>query len=229
MSRAKGLTRLAVALVTCLATRALAVDITDCGQRVPPGDTGVLQNDIDCTTSDAIAGIFVGDRATLSLNGHTVIGRAYPYMEAVVGDAARKFTVSGPGVISGADVGISGWKRVAVNDVTLTGNTIGIDVPIGHLKLTNVDVNGNATGISGRTIEAEQVTVNMNSGGDCIIGRNFRGTDVTVTGCYEGVGMLGRVSANRLDDRNNVTTGVSGTWIDEGTGVGPTWGVCPGD
>jgi hypothetical protein len=199
-----------IVLVLLLASSARGVVVTDCGQHVAPGDTGVLENDVVCTSSsEAIAAVYLGDRATLSLNGHAIIAR--PDLAGVASDAARRFAVIGPGVITGAALGVAGGAaaRATLQNLTLADNRSSIDVPLGRLDMTDVTSHSTDEGIRARDVRAERVSVDVDFAGDCILGRSFRGTDVVVTGCYTGIGMLSRVRAVRLDDRNNLTIGVS--------------------
>ncbi len=191
-----------------------ATDVTLCGQKITDGDTGVLQADLDCSSAPgALAAVLLGDRATLSLNGHTVV--ASPEADGVVGDVARHFAVVGPGAITGASTGISGAikSRVTVRDVDLSANQIGIDLSLGALDVTNVTVASDRTGILGRTIRAQTLSVTTNGNGDCILGSTIRGTDVTVTGCFTGIGMLASARLQRLNATGNETIGVVATRV----------------
>jgi hypothetical protein len=187
-----------------------ATDVTTCGQTVVDGDTGVLQADLDCSAASGVfAAVLVRNKATLSLNGHTIIGRLD--IAAVAGDVARRFAVVGPGAITGAGTGISGGlrTRVTIRDVDLSHNQDGIDVALGKLDLTNVTIESDRSGIVGaKTIHAQTLTVTTNGNGDCILGDSIHGTDVTVTGCYTGIGVLGSARLQRLNAIGNVTIGV---------------------
>ena len=198
-----------VVILLLLASPARSVVVTSCGQHVAPGDTGVLADDVDCSSSsEALAAVYLGDRATLSLNGHVLIAR--PDLAGVASDAARRFAIVGPGVITGAALGVAGGAaRVTMQNVVLAANRDSIDVPLGRLYMTDVTAHSTSGGIRASNIVAERVTVDVDFNGDCILGDRFRGTDVIVTGCYTGIGMLSSVRAVRLDDRNNLTIGVS--------------------
>ena len=204
---------IAVLLLIASASAADAVDVTACGQHVGPGETGVLQSDVDCTASaEPIAAVYLGNRATLSLNGHTIIARAD--IDGVLGDVARRCTIEGPGTITGARTAFaSGQTRMTIRDVTLVGNRGSIDVPLGRVDLTDVTASSSVGGVRAETVRATRVTVTTNGGGDCILGGTFRGTDVTVTGCHTGIAMQYGVRATRLDDRDNVTVGVVGSRV----------------
>src|SRR5262245_41391274 len=51
------------------AATAAAVDITTCGQFIPAGWLGIVQNDIVCTSGQAVS---LGSDSILELNGHTI-------------------------------------------------------------------------------------------------------------------------------------------------------------
>jgi hypothetical protein len=88
-----------------------AADITACGTTVAAADTGVLQADLDCSTSPF--GVRLLARATLDLNGHTIAGGDAtvatvagvrgPSTTNPVGRGTGDFTIVGPGVISGTN------------------------------------------------------------------------------------------------------------------------------
>ena len=213
-SRAKCLT----VTLMLLSRPCLATDVASCGQKIGPGDTGVVAADIDCSAADGIfAAVLLGDNATLMLNGHTITGRtsaSLPRVVGVAGDAARRITIVGPGVIAGSSTGITGgMTRVTVSGVTLRDNEYSIDVALGKLLVSNVDSTSTVSGISARAIRADHVTVTTNYAGNCIFGKQISGSDVTVSGCHGGVDMLGSVRLTRLDARNNLTIGVAGEHV----------------
>jgi hypothetical protein len=104
--------RLALAGAVMLSSAALATDVTACGQTIAAGDTGVVQNDLDCSTS--IFGVRLRPLATLDLNGHAIKGGSTTYAVVIgvgAGDQAElyeqgkgNFTILGPGSISGVIV-----------------------------------------------------------------------------------------------------------------------------
>jgi hypothetical protein len=191
-----------------------ATDVTFCGQKIVDGDTGVLQADLDCSAASGIyAAVLIGNRSTLSLNGHTIIGGP---ADGVAGDVSRRFAIVGPGAINGSLTGIAGGlkTRVSISDVDLSDNQVGIQVVRGTLDLTNVTIASLTTGmVSSRSIRAQTLTVTTNGHGDCILGDGIRGTDVTVTGCFTGIGVLGSVRIDGLTAVDNVTIGVSASRV----------------
>jgi len=211
--RAVSVKRVAIAVVLFASSVAGAVDLTECGQHVSPGSVAIVQNDIDCTGSpERLAAVYLGDQATLQLNGHTITARSD--IDGVVGDVARRCAIIGPGVITGAATGIVGAKtRMTITSVTLTGNRNAIDLPLGRLDLIDVTSSSTFAGISGGDIRATRLAVTTNSGGNCIMGSKLRGVDVTVTGCHTGITMLRSVRVEGLDDRDNLTVGVTATRV----------------
>jgi len=88
-----------------------ATDITTCGTTVAAGDTGVLQNDLDCPSEIwFVVRLLTG--STLKLNGHAiragqstfaaVLGVAYVDDEDPSEGGHGNFTLEGPGEIAGA-------------------------------------------------------------------------------------------------------------------------------
>ena len=81
---------LAVTFLLLTGGPAAAVDVTACGQQVPSRDEGSLVADLDCSGGVAI---LLGERATLLMNGHAVVGQV---------GCAGSCTIIGPGDVSGA-------------------------------------------------------------------------------------------------------------------------------
>jgi hypothetical protein len=201
---------LAFAALAFLSRSALAtVDVTDCGQVVPAGETGVLQADLDCAATNVIAGVLLRDGATLDLNGHTLSGGKSPLIVGVASDAARSCAIVGPGVISGSSEGVAcGRARMSITDVTLEDNGYAIDASLCRLTLTNVTSSSTVSGISAKEIRASNVNVTVNGNGNCIMGKKVFGSDITVSGCHTGVTGQTLVDVQRLDARDNMSTGV---------------------
>jgi hypothetical protein len=193
-------------LFVLLSTAAFATDVTTCGQVVAPGDVGILQADLDCSgvSGPLLAAVLLQENASLSLNGHTLIGRADE--PGVVSDVARRCTVSGPGTITGASTGIYvGMTRLTVHDLVLQQNNLAIDASVGRLDVRNVTADSS---VSGGRIRADHLTVTRDGDGNCIMGGQLRGSDITVTGCHTGV-TAGVVRVTRLDASDNFTIGVT--------------------
>jgi hypothetical protein len=98
-----------VALIVSIATTARATDVTECGTTVATGDTAVLQADLDCSSYSY--GIRLLRDTTLELNGHsiaggdptfaTVLGVSFANDEDPPEGGRGRFTIHGPGEISG--------------------------------------------------------------------------------------------------------------------------------
>ena len=146
MKRAMGACLVALALVTASVAGA-AMQLTTCGATIPPGETGVLQNDVTCEyrcsldptilcrEDESLCGhgacrperFILARGATLDLNGHT-IRDAYQasgvWCGTSINDNQGYCVVKGPGmVLGGKGTGISGGGMdVVVQNVTI-GNT----------------------------------------------------------------------------------------------------------
>jgi len=233
-----------------LAVSAAAVDITTCGQSVADLEVGVLQSDLDCTgqpgicvhpgvddadvacntPADCYAAIDVcahtavslGAGAILQLNGHTITGAG------VLCSALGTCTVTGPGSILSAPVGILARKKVVASGLTVDGGGFGIVSRRRGAILTDVNLTNNAqdgiwawqsgtirasgvvaTGNGGtglfaklRPIIATAVTAS-NNGNHGIDGTPVRGLEVTA---QDNVGM-GVVSETGLALRDSTLTG----------------------
>ena len=96
--------RVAAAGVTALliARSAAALDVTACGALVPDGETGVLQADIDCSLDPADGAVALGNRSTLDMNGHAIVGRRIAVF-CGSDPHSRGCTVRGPGDVSGGN------------------------------------------------------------------------------------------------------------------------------
>lgn len=153
-------------LALVLARSVAAVDITTCGQSVGDAATGVLQVDLDCTgavgvclqpgandqdvscTSDAIchavrdpcanAAVLLGAGAVLQLNGHTITGAG------VLCSVAGTCSVTGPGSIVAAPVGILARKKIVASGLTIDGGVFGIVSRRGGAILTNLSLTDNS-------------------------------------------------------------------------------------
>src|SRR5262245_38459378 len=77
VSRGRLMGRLAPSFVLFVlaATRAAAVDVTTCGQVIPPHEAGVLVADLDCSGQPAGSdGVVLGNQSSLDLQGHSLVG-----------------------------------------------------------------------------------------------------------------------------------------------------------
>jgi hypothetical protein len=192
----------AVAIVSVSSLTASALDVTSCEQLVPKGQTGELQNDLNC--AGEASGVGLDDRATLRLNGHRVTGPTTLPLINALGSA----TIVGPGELSGSpetacvqavgnlvvdggvdglDVhgcsdGIDGLKTARLSNVTVHDNAqIGIYAP--RLVATNVSSTGNNFGlIANASLKATSVTLAGNRSGGINSTRNVKLVDSTIDG-----------------------------------------------
>lgn len=74
----RAVTLVALSLSFAFALPALAaqppVEVTACGQEVPPGRSAMLTTDLTCATSGGAVGIALGRGAKLDMQGHTITG-----------------------------------------------------------------------------------------------------------------------------------------------------------
>ena len=207
---------------TAPAFAGIAVDVTSCGQYLRPGDVGTLQADIDCSgapeqcsqanvdscggdpscTDAGCAGIMLGDRATVVLNGHTLtsgvvycVGKCTVVGPGTINDipanpgaivGGRAIRVSGGVAINGGEFGInSAFGKVTASDVTISNSTTD-GISGRFVRALNVQSSGNGRCgiISYRRMSAQHVTTNNNVGGIDAL-RGLTATDVVATGNSE--------------------------------------------
>jgi hypothetical protein len=162
-----------LALFAALPARAL--DITACQQRVPEGASAVLSIDLTCPdagvcedpngvgdrpcTQQADCGtgfachkvaVRVGRGGRVDLQGHTLTGsqQLSAFENGSIGIACLdRCTISGPGVITGFNLGIEvGGARAVVRNLTVQGNVYGVHGG-GPQRLLNVVATGNHYGV----------------------------------------------------------------------------------
>src|SRR6185295_58387 len=181
-----------------LAAPARAFDITACGQLVPEGDVGVLQNDLDCggdeaaghcldpaavacaedpaCTDTGCGGILLRSYATLQMNGHTVAN-------GTVHCPLKGCSIVGPGVV----VGGYGVAATGTGTVTVSG---GLDVHGGEVGIASYN-KGN--------LVLQDVTVSDVEDNWGIIGfRKLRLTNVTANGCEIGILAYGSFKGSNI-------------------------------
>jgi hypothetical protein len=172
----------AVAFVSVLLPApAHAVSITACGQVVPAGDTGVLQNDLDCSSEPPSWHIVLEKHAVLELAGHAIVASAGSDAIRCLGN---RCTVHGPGDVSGGSIAISADRNVVAEHVTIHDVGYGIGGgPKGKLQLTDVHIaRAGIHGVAGNTIVATDVSaVDCGSDGIHALG-TLRATGITATG-----------------------------------------------
>jgi hypothetical protein len=212
---------LAIVFSPCVAA---AVDLTACGQTIPAAETGVLQTDLDCSGVGTHA-VLLLRRATLDLNGHTLVGG--PLSPTVKGAAAAdgsgssSFTIRGPGVIAGTAVDAfpfeSGNACVLLQGgrALLTSQTGVIDIhgcergifapgpgpnPRGSVEMDHVEIHHNfLDGTAVRNLSASQVSAHHHVRGSGLSAHRLIVEDVTATANNTGL------AAERVVEGRDVT------------------------
>jgi hypothetical protein len=153
---------------------AAAVDITACGQQVPPRDEASLVADLDC---DGGLAILLGERATLSMGGHAVVGQI---------GCNGSCTITGPGDISGAS-GIS------------AGIYLNYSAKLGTVRISQVTVHDNGDGIGDgarQLVLTDVVSSNNRYNGIYFIAGSIRGRNVTTSNNGSNGILAGNVSVH---------------------------------
>jgi len=196
-----------IGLGLLLAVPAQAVDITACGQLVPAGDVGVLQDDLDCggdeaagrclepaavacaenpaCTDTGCGGIVLRADATLQMNGHTVAN-------GTVSCPLKSCSIIGPGVIAGG----YGLDSTGTGTLTVSGG---------------LDVHGGEIGIAAYTGHAvlQDVTVSDVENNWGIIGfRKLLLTNVTANDCEIGILAYGPLKGSNITANDNTRAGI---------------------
>jgi hypothetical protein len=159
--------RLIAMLVLLAGTRvATAVDVTECGQVVAPGQVAELKNDLACAAGSteflSARGVRLQPGARLRMNGFHISGDG---TGAGVECAGGRCTIEGPGEIRGFFAGVNcGGCRVVVRDVVVRGNEEGIYIPLhGTLVADGVVASDNArSGIWAQTIRGTDLEASRN-------------------------------------------------------------------
>jgi hypothetical protein len=175
----------AFAAMTVLATGLVAgaTDITTCGQTVASKDTGILVADLTCPSS--AVGVFLQDKATLDLGGHTLTGGEVQCLSsctivdgtvAQVNPFAAVFVGTGP----------NNHSKFVAKDLTVRDSGEGIETQVRKLYLTNVNASNNVNAgiftIAAKTLRGTNVTVNDNGGTGISFGNAFSGAALKITG-----------------------------------------------
>jgi hypothetical protein len=220
----------AFAFALMAASPAAAVDVTACGQVVPPGELGVLVSTLNCPASPVPA-IRLGEKAVLDMAASSLILDA-----GVIGiECSSQCTIVGFGHVGGGDVcvrvtsnGSPRATRLDIDGLTVSGCDRGIDGESGkpglHLRARNLTVTANGRGILAQSVRGVNVQVNNNEGAGVVAGSgSIRGKgffvadngvglsafavhleDSTVIG-HTGVGILASRATVTL--RNSTVTG----------------------
>jgi hypothetical protein len=221
--------RILLPSIVLLAGVAQAIDITTCGQTVPSFDIGVLQTDLVCpnpNTADgclasgmgAPAAVDLQANATLQMNGHSITGGCYG-VRAFTGSSRRRLAIQGPGLITGAFLGVFFEGRLTISDVTLDGNGAGIVSPDpstnqSRIFATNVAANSSVgpidgSGISAYRIDATSVTANGNVSAGIYAASRLRANGVTANDDAYGLYSPGKVAIDGLTATNSTYYGVA--------------------
>jgi len=218
----------ALVLLLGFAGSARTADITQCTQKIPAGDIGILQADLvcgdagfcqegldvgdqPCTSSGPCApgsacvrfGVRIGNGGRLELNGHSIGG---PAAGSAV-DCAGRCTITGPGSLAGAELGIhmNRGGHIVVKNLALQGNVVGIegDDP-GKLRLSDLTVSQNRVGLLVADVVAKTVDVSGNTQVG-IQSANLRAIGVTANGNgEEGITSFGlRASLHDVSANGN--------------------------
>ena len=159
MAKSGTLAVLAAGLLVVAWTQAGAdVSITACGQTVPDRETGTLAADLVCSSS--ASAVFVGDRATLDLDSHTITGEV---------QCVSSCTIVGPG-----EVGNTSFAAIYVNTSGAAGT---------KLVAQDLTVRNSAVGIYSQALRLNlftNVTATQNSGAGIVVFGKANGTNVTV-------------------------------------------------
>ena len=199
------------------------VPVTECGQLVPAGRTGVLMHDLVCGRVPvwpfSPTGVILDGEATLELNGFSITGTADKSGVGVGGFEQNgghrlRYRVRGPGEITGFWAALNaGGHRFVATDVTLRGNGNGMELRKGGaVTLRNVVASDNDEyGVLATRLRAIDVDASRNGIGGISSGR-ARLKRVTAEGNGVGGGIrlggLRRTGGGRLVD--SVITGNDG-------------------
>lgn len=175
------------------------VPIASCGQKVPAGETGVLQNDIQCdyrcagdgSICDYDANIGCGENgpceaenitlkadAVLDLNGHSVSSAYHTY--AVLcprGASSGRCVVRGPGRVFGYHAGIlSTGPDVLVDRVAIDADYDTVVTPgFAEIRRSSLLSGAMGSGVHGgagvKLVRTESVYGTISSGGDIELAR----------------------------------------------------------
>jgi hypothetical protein len=208
----------ALGLTALVASRAVALDVTTCGQRVPPETAAVLQTDLSCsgpgTCDDApgtacsvdgdcpsglcdLGAVILGRNASLSLNGHTITSTG-----ARVGVSVPPRSCPASGIC----IPTSG--RVAVQGPgTISGGTVGISsfsrrTTVSDVQLHDIGDSSSGAGIAvvGDLVATGVGVTRVHIG---VQAKSVRATDLGVSSSGIGILTHGAVRGVRLTITDN--------------------------
>jgi hypothetical protein len=197
---------------------ASALDITSCQVRVPRGEVGVLQSDVNCAAAvegGPYSAITLERNAVLDLNGFTLDHYSIALVSGVFCEG--RCEIRGPGrlVSSNLNAGVSSFSRapLVISNVDFEGQITGVQAPSAKMTLTNVSIQAHTWGAQVFHLLADGVAVTVDpTGRGCIETSSssawVRGKDVTLAGCDVGIGNQGSVDVTNLTAMNLRTAGV---------------------
>jgi hypothetical protein len=203
-------------VIVLIASLAMATDITTCGATIAAGDTGVLQADLDCSTSPI--GVLVLSGGVLDLNGHSIAGGDGTTATVLGarnsdGSGRANFRIVGPGEIAGTsrnyNTSSGTGTCVQVNDglVKMSGGTGSIDIHgciYGITGSTAAEANGLARvfldhvhlhdllydGVGVATLIASEVVATNNGGQGLGAANTLKALNVVATNNVHGHGLF---------------------------------------
>ena len=245
----------AFVLAVAVVQRAAALDITACGQSVPPYTSATLTTDLAC--DDSASAVFVGEKGKLDFDGHSISGGGI-FCEA-------SCALTGPGTIEnvmparpfgGASAVFTArwYAKLAVKDLAILGSKNGIYSNASRVSLKNVVVSNNVdNGITvfGKIV-GRNVTTNDNGGvGVAAYNDTASVKMVGLTANGNGFGGLNCQGARTVLSRSTLTANSYPPFPDMPTAIdlvtatlprlvetscdhswgpdGQPWGICSGD
>jgi len=195
------------------AETARAVDVTECGQVIAAGQTGVLRQNLTCgnrpTWPFSPEGVRLAPGAKLDLDGFSIEGNGSGVGVYCEG-GRRACTIKGPGEVRAFYAGVNcGGCRIVARDATFSDNVNGIYAPLsGTLQAKRVVASDNTEmGIWTHRLRVVDVEANRNglSGVTGNESLSLRGVEAVDNG-DEGVRCLG-FECGKTEIANSTITG----------------------
>lgn len=208
----RAVTLVALSLSFAFALPALAaqppVEVTACGQEVPPGRSAILMNDLTCALSNGALGVALGRGAKLDMQGHTITGgvasvACLPVMcdgtwcgpmktsgrcevsngtitgARYEGISAGKVVVRNVTFANNRAYAILAFHKAEVRDSQIVGDQTGVQANL-RIRLVNTTIDGGYVVSSKRVDLFDSSVTNVGILG--IFGRDVRLTNSSVTG-----------------------------------------------
>lgn len=176
---------LLAAWIAALPSGAVAIDVTACGQDIPPGQTADLVADLHCPSNlpggslEELSAVYLGRGARLRLNGFALSGGDFG-----VGCGSR-CTIEGPGTIREFPVGVLSYGATRVENVVFEENS-------GHA----IHLYG------GKTLRTTNVTILDADGLVAIVAHRLKAQNVTIERCWYGITAISKLVATDLTIRD---------------------------